>query len=110
MQSTGSKQKTQVHSYVFLHCSGAGLIRRLELPSASREDSGMMSAEDGQQAVEQLVILMKSEVLLHARRQRQRSNEPQIPEARGLSARSDGVVYTRVLGKQESFHIASDSW
>ena len=60
--------------------------------------------------MEQLVILMQSELLLARAAAAPAEQRATDAEARVLSARSDGVVCTRVLGQQESFHIASDSW
>ena len=66
-----------------------------------------MSAEDRLQALEQLVTLMQSEVLLA--RATAAQAEPRATDAETLSlpVRGEGVVDTRFLGKPKSFHGTS---
>ena len=62
-----------------------------------------MSAEELLLALKQLVVAMQSEVV-------QARTGATDAEARVLGARNEGVVDTRLLGKQKSFDGAMDNW
>ena len=69
-----------------------------------------MSAEDKLQALEQLVTVMQSEVLLARAIAAQAEQRVTDAETRSFTERGEGVVDTRFLGKRKSFDATSDSW
>ena len=69
-----------------------------------------MSAEDRRQALEQLVTVMQSEVLLARATAAQAEQRAADAETRSLTVWGEGVVGTRWLGKPKSFDGTSDNW
>ena len=69
----------------------------------------IMSAENRQQALEQLVTVMQSEVLARASAA-QAEQQATDAETRSLTVKGEGVVDTRLLGKPKGIDGTSDNW